>query len=352
MTENQTMRAVKLVGPGRIEIQEVPIPRIGDDEILVKVAAAGLCHSDLHILHQDENWPFFGTTMGHETAGHVAEKGINVTNVEVGDPVLIGAVWSCGECRPCRLGRGNACAVSGSRTMFPATPGIAVDGGMAEYTKVDAKYAYSLAGIDPAAAAPLADAGTTPMRAVSDTIDLLEDGGTAVIIGVGGLGHIALQILRARTDAQLVAVDLDPEKLTLASESGADVVVQAGPDAAARLLELTDGYGIDVVYDFVGVQSTVELAAAIVAPEGAIRLVGLSDGALAVYASLEGERLPWGVSVRRPYGGTGTDQNDVLGLARNGSLSIHTVTYSLDDAQRAFDDLEAGRVRGRAVLVP
>ena len=161
------MRAVKLVGPGKIEIQDVPVPEISDDEILVEVSGAGLCHSDLHILHQDDSWPFFGTTMGHETAGRVAARGSGVLSLSVGDPVLVNAVWSCGACRACKSGRGNACSVNGSRTVFPLTPGIAVDGGMAEFIKVKAQHVNRIAGLDPVSAAPLADAGTTPMHAAS-----------------------------------------------------------------------------------------------------------------------------------------------------------------------------------------
>lgn len=346
------MRAVKLVSAGRIEIQEVPIPEISDTEVLVKVAGAGLCHSDLHILHQDDSWPFFGTTMGHETSGHIHAVGPAITDLAVGDPVLVRAVWSCGACRPCRAGRENACAVSGSRTMFPLTPGIGANGGMAEFIKVAAQHVDRIDGLDAVSAAPLADAALTPMHAINSTRGLLDDEAAAVVIGVGGLGHMALQILGATTQARVIAIDSDPDKLDLARRKGAAEVIKSSGDVAEQVLDLTGGYGADVVYDFVGVQPTVDLATAIVAPSGAVRVVGLGGGSFPFNASLEGEVLPWGVNVQRPYGGTASDQADVLALAQSGEISVETVTYPLDDAQRAFADLEAGRISGRAVLVP
>ncbi len=346
------MRAVRLVSAGRIEIHDVPIPEISEGEVLVKVAGAGLCHSDLHILHQDENWPFFGTTMGHETSGHIHAVGSDVTEVAIGDPVLVRAVWSCGGCRPCRAGRENACAVAGSRTMFPLTPGIGADGGMAEFIKVSAQHVDRIDGLDVASAAPLADAALTPMHAINSTRDLLADDATAVVIGVGGLGHMALQILGATAKTAVIAIDSDPAKLELASKKGAAVVIDAADKAAEQILEITGGYGADVVYDFVGVQPTIDLATAVVAPAGAIRIVGLGGGSFPFNASLEGEVLPWGVNVQRPYGGTASDQAEVLSMARVGDIGVETVRYDLDDVQRAFDDLEAGRISGRAVLVP
>lgn len=346
------MRAVKLVSPGRIEIHEVPLPEISETEILVKVAGAGLCHSDLHILHQDETWPFFGKTMGHETSGYVHAVGAAVAGLSVGEPVLVRAVWACGGCRPCRLGRENACAVNGSRTMFPLTPGIAADGGMADFMKVEAQHVDRIDGLDVTRAAPLADAALTPMHAIASTMDLLDDEATAVVIGVGGLGHVALQILGAMAKSRRIAVDADPAKLELAAGRGAEVVINAAGDVAEQILDLTDGYGVDAVFDFVGIQETVELATAVVAPAGAVRLVGLGGGSFPFNASLEGEVLPWGVNVQRPYGGTASDQAAVLDLARAGDIAVETATYPLDEAQRAFDDLEAGRIPGRAVLVP
>ncbi|MGW5148772.1 NAD(P)-dependent alcohol dehydrogenase [Rhodococcus koreensis] len=346
------MKALKLIGPGKIQIQEVPVPEIGPDEVLIKVVGAGLCHSDLHILHQGQDWPFFGTTMGHETAGHIESLGTHVTDFAVGDPVLVHAVWACGQCRPCSVGRENACSVNGSRNQFPLTPGIGADGGMAEYIKARAKHVDRLGAVDVVTAAPLADAGLTPMHAIRSVRDLLLDDSTVVVIGIGGLGHIALQILRATSRCRIIAVDIDEARLAAARRNGADQVLHAGSDAVRTILAESDNYGVDVVLDFVGAQSTIDFATGVVAPEGAIRIVGLAGGSFPFNASLEGEVLPWGVNVQRSYGGTPADQAEVLALVAEQRVNVDVVKYPLAEAQRAFDDLEAGRISGRAILVP
>ncbi|TSD94067.1 NAD(P)-dependent alcohol dehydrogenase [Skermania sp. ID1734] len=346
------MKALKLVAPGKIELRDVPVPKISDNEVLVRIAAAGLCHSDLHILHQDDSWPFFGTTMGHETAGFVESAGAGVNGIKPGDAVLVRAVWSCGTCRSCRNGRGNACSINGSRTQFPLTPGLAVDGGMAEFIKVDARHLNGIGALDPVAAAPLADAGLTPMHVINTVRARLADDATVVVIGIGGLGHVALQILAAVSNSQIIAIDADATRVNHATSYGADLALLAGEDAATRILAETDGFGADIVIDFVGVQPTIDLARQIVAPEGAIRIVGLGGGSFPFNASLEGEVLPWGVNVQRPYGGTEVDQTEVLQLADDGKVAVQTDTYPLADAQRAFDDLANGKLKGRAVLIP
>lgn len=346
------MRAVKLVGPGSMELRDVPMPEIAADEVLVKVAGAGLCHSDLHVLHLGEEWPFFGNTVGHEGAGWVESVGANVTGLEQGEAVLVCSLWSCGNCRACVEGRDNACMVTGSRTMFPTVPGLIPDGAMADYMVVKARYLDKIGDLDPVGAAPLADAGVTPMHAVNTARHHLVPGATAVAIGIGGLGHMAVQILKATTAARVIAIDIDESKLALARELGADLVLKSDDDAAQRVLDETQEYGADAVFDFVGIQSTIDLAAKVVAPEGAIRIVGLGGGSLQYAADTSGEALPWGVNVQRAFGGTRADQLQVIALARQGKLHVETVTYPLADFQKAFDDLEANRIPGRAILIP
>ena len=269
------MRAVQLSGPGQLVLADVPVPEIEDDEVLVKVAGAGLCHSDLHILDQDESWPFFGNTIGHEAAGHVARTGSGVTGLEVGDAVLVSVIWFCGRCRSCLEGRTNTCTVNGSRTQFPQTPGIGPDGGMAEYMKVRAIHVDPIGDLDPVAAAPLADAGTTSMHAVNSALAHLRPDSTAVVIGIGGLGHTGLQILRSVTGCRIVAVDTSEEKLAFARAHGAQEAFLSDADAAGKILALTHGDGVDVVLDFVGAAPTVALATGVVASGGALRLAHL-----------------------------------------------------------------------------
>ncbi len=346
------MRALQLTGPGRLVLREVPVPEIDDDEVLVKVAAAGLCHSDLHILDQDESWPFFGSTIGHEAAGHVVRTGSGVSGLEVGDAVLVSVIWFCGRCRSCLEGRTNTCTVNGSRTQFPQTPGIGPDGGMAELLKVRAIHVDAIGDLDPVAAAPLADAGTTPMHAVNSALTHLRPDSTAVVIGIGGLGHLGLQILRAVTGARVVAVDTSEEKLAFAREHGAQETVLGDAEAAGKILALTHGDGVDAVLDFVGTDPTLRLATDVVASGGALRVVGLGGGSFPFDAGIAGEPLPWGVNVQRSFGGTHQDQLEVIALAQQGKIAVDVTTYALEDFQRAIDDLRAGTVRGRAVLVP
>ena len=346
------MRAVKLVGPGVLRLEEAEVPQPGPGEVRVKIAGAGLCHSDLHVLHAGADWPFFGGTLGHEGAGWVDAVGADVDGLAEGDPVIVMVLWSCGSCRACIGGRENACEVNGGRTMFPTTPGLGPDGAMAEYMLVKARYLEKLGGLDPATAAPLADAALTPMHAINSARHRLTPGATVVVIGLGGLGHLGLQILAATTGARIIALDIDESKLAAAREHGADLVLKSDDDAAPRILDETGGYGADVVIDFVGVQPTVDLAAQVIAPEGLIRFVGLGGGKLSFGTDPEGASLPWGVNVQRSYGGTRGDLLEVLALARQGKLTVETVRYPLADFQRAFDDLEAGRIAGRAILVP
>lgn len=343
------MRALQLTSPGTIEVRDVPIPEIGPDEVLVRVGGAGLCHSDIHVLHAPE---FPAITLGHETAGWVEKMGADVTDFAEGDAVLVYLVWACGRCRPCVEGRDNVCITTGGRLAMPPCPGLGPDGGMAEFIKAKARFLEPLGSLDPATAAPLADAGLTPMHAINGARHRLLPGGTAVVIGVGGLGHMGLQILKATTATCIIAVDTSEEKLEIAREHGADETVLSDANAAARILELTDGYGADAVFDFVGVQPTVSLATEVIAPDGALRFVGLGGGSFAYAADSLTTPLPWGVDVRRSYGGTRSDQRQVLDLARLGKITVETKTYSLEDGPQAFADLEAGRVPGRAVLVP
>jgi propanol-preferring alcohol dehydrogenase len=345
------MRALRLLGVGEIEVQDVPVPTIAADEVLVRVAGAGLCHSDLHVLHA-AGWPVVPMTLGHETAGFVAERGADVTAFAEGDAVLVCLVWACGTCRPCIEGRDNVCQTTAGRLGTPPCPGLGPDGGMAEYLAVKARYLEPLGSLDPATAAPLADAGLTPYHAIDGARHRLTPGSTAVVLAVGGLGHMGLQILKATTAARVIAVDASPEKLELARHHGADEVLLSDASTAAAILELTDGYGADAVFDFVGVQPTVTLATQVIAPDGALRFVGLGGGSFAYGADAMTAALPWGVDVRKSYGGTRRDQRAVLELARAGRLTVETQHYALEDGPKAFADLEAGAVRGRAVLVP
>jgi propanol-preferring alcohol dehydrogenase len=203
-------------------------------------------------------------------------------------------------------------------------------------------------GLDPVDAAPLTDAGLTPYHAIRRSWPKLAPGSTAVVIGVGGLGHLGVQILRATTAAQIIAVDTRESALVLARESGADLTVVSGDGAAATIRTATGGRGADVVLDFVGVDTTLALAAAVVRPLGDLTIVGIGGGSLAVGFFL----TPSEVSVQNTYWGSRPELVEVLDLAASGHLRPAVRRFDLDSAVDAYRQMAAGQLEGRAVVVP
>lgn len=345
------MRTVTYVRNNTIEIVDKPVPEIQADEVLVKITGAGLCHSDLHLIEMGDDNPLIGGTLGHEGAGIVDKVGSNMTRWKVGDPVLVALVLSCGECRECFAGRDSQCLVASPRgALAPAAPGIGTPGCMAEYIAVKSHHLDPLGDLDPASAAPLADAALTPMHAINTVRPWLTGDATVVVLGLGGLGHMGLQILAATCGSRIIGIDTDPEKLAFAESLGA-LALPSNAAAIDRILAETDGRGADVVLDFVAVQPTVDIALRSIAQGGAIRFVGLAGGSFTYIAGID-PSIPWGVNIERPYGGDRSDLHQALALAANGKIHVEVTHYPLDDAQRAFDDLRAGKVQGRIVLVP
>lgn len=346
------MRAVTYVRNNTVEVHDKPVPEIAPDEVLLRVGGAGVCHSDISIITGGDDSPLVGSTLGHEVAGHVHVLGADVTGWEVGDGAIVSLILSCGRCRECLAGRDNQCEVVAPRgSLAPLSPGIGSPGGMADFLAVKARHLDPIGDLDPVAAAPLADAALTPMHAINTARSRMTGDATVVLIGLGGLGHMALQILSVTTGARVIALDTDPDKLAFAREHGADLAIPSDGEAAARILSETGGVGADVVLDFVGVQPTVNLAVAVVRGGGAIRFVGLGGGAFE-YRAGAGTTLPWGVNIERAYGGTRSDMRQAVALAQAGKISVEVVRYSLDDAPQAFDDLHHGKITGRAVLIP
>jgi len=226
-------------------------------------------------------------------------------------------------------------------------------GGMAEYIVSKARYLEPLGALDPVTAGPLADAALTSHHAIDGARHRIGDGTTAVVIGLGGLGHVGLQIIKATSPTRVIAVDVQQEKLDLAASHGADHTLLADDATVATILELTNGYGADAVFDFVGIQSSVDLGLGVIAPDGAMRYVGLGGGSF-TYGALPWSNppIPWGVDFRKSYAGNRADQRAVIELAAAGKIQLETKLYDLEDGPSAFDDLEQGRLLGRAVLVP
>ncbi|MFJ4341822.1 NAD(P)-dependent alcohol dehydrogenase [Streptomyces sp. NPDC088915] len=331
------------------EVVTVPDPEPGPGQVLLRVTAAGVCHSDIAVMSRPaDQIPFpLPLTLGHEGVGTVEALGAGVEGFAVGDAVAVYGPWGCGACFMCAQGKENYCPRAAELGIRP--PGLGAPGAIAEYMVVDSpRHLVPLGDLDPVRAAPLTDAGLTPYHAVKRSLPKLVPGSTAVVIGTGGLGHVAIQLLRAMTAARVVALDVTEEKLALARTVGAHETVLSDASAAARVRELTGGRGAEVVLDFVGAPPTVTSAGAMAAVEGDVTIVGLGGGALPV-----GFGSPaYEVSVASPYWGTRAELIEVLDLARAGAVDVHVETYALDDAPKAYERLHEGRVQGRAVILP
>jgi NAD+-dependent secondary alcohol dehydrogenase Adh1 len=327
-------------------VDEVPEPSVkGPLDVVVKIGGAGVCRTDLHII--EGQWdaamhPALPYTLGHENAGWVHEIGSAVTNVAVGDTVILHPTPTCGLCRACRAGDDMHCTDN-------SFPGLSHDGGMAEYLLTSARTCVKLdPKTQPADVAALADAGITAYHAVRKAIPLLYPGSTAVVIGAGGLGHIGVQCLAALTATTIVVVDRNPDALKLASQIGAHHTVVADGTQVEAVRELTGGLGAHVVLDFVAEQGAEADGWAMTGGGGSYFVIGYG-GTMQVPTLdiISTERNIIGNIV-----GTYNDLAELMALAEGGRVTLHTRTYPLDAAADAFADLDAGRVRGRAILVP
>lgn len=348
------MRALRLLNwKSEPELVEVADPVPGPGEAVIKIGGAGACHSDLHLMHDfDEgvlSWrpPF---TLGHENAGWVHELGEGVTSVEIGQPVAVYGAWGCGDCERCRLGIETYCENPLSAPAPGGGGGLGLDGGMAEYLLVPSvRHLVPLpSGLEPVRAAPLTDAGLTPYHAIRRSWPKLAPDATALVIGVGGLGHVGIEILKATTAARVIAVDTRKDALVLAEEVGADVVVPAGDGAAEAVKDATRGRGADVTLDFVGADSTLALGAAATRVLGDLTIVGIAGGTL----PLSFFSVPYEVSIQTTYWGSRPELVEILDLAARGLVRPRVVEFPLDQAASAYRQLAQGAVHGRAVVVP
>lgn len=331
------------------ELVTVPDPEPGPGQVLLKVTAAGVCHSDIAVMSWPEkDFPYpLPLTLGHEGAGTIAALGDGVTGFAVGDSVAVYGPWGCGACPPCAGGRENYCLRAGELNIFP--PGLGAPGAIAEYMIVDdARHLEPLDGLDPVETVPLTDAGLTPYHAIRRSLPKLVPGSTAVVIGAGGLGHVAIQLLRALSPARVIALDVSEDKLELARTVGAHETVISDAAAAGRVRELTDGRGATAVFDFVGATPTTATAAGCVAMEGDITIIGIAGGTVPVGFGV----LPFEVNVMAPYWGSRAELHEVLDLARAGSVKVHVETFGMADAPLAYERLHSGKINGRAVILP
>ncbi|HEY3614613.1 MAG TPA: NAD(P)-dependent alcohol dehydrogenase [Gaiellales bacterium] len=327
-----------------LEFIERPVPEpVAPTDVLVRIGGAGVCATDLHAI--EGLMEMAGVTLprvlGHENAGWVEEVGDGVTTVAKGDAVLVYPPFSCGLCVPCRRGDDMHCV----RHQFT---GLTVDGGFADYVLVSERSLVRLpAGVEPAAVAPHSDAGLTAYHAVRRMAHLAVPGTTAVIIGVGGVGHIALQLVRELGSSATIAIDTDARRRALAGELGAgDVLDGAGSVAAVR--ELTGGRGADLVFDFVGTDQSHADSTAMLARGGTYSVVGYG-GMIAIPsgAMIGNEHAVVGNLV-----GTWIDLWELMQLHAAGRIELKTEVHRLDDVNDVLAKLREGEVTGRAVLVP
>ena len=332
------MKAAVLHKPGApLVVEDVDDPQPGPGEILIKVKACGVCHTDLHLAAGEWRLPKLPLIMGHEAVGTVEAVGAGVTSFKAGDRAGVPWIYStCGACEYCTSEREPLCPSI-------AVTGFMVDGGYAEYVKAAASHAIAVPPeLDFVDAAPLYCAGLTPYRALKASGARV--GETVAVWGVGGLGHYAVQIARA-CGARVVAVDIQSSKLDLARELGADVTVDASrekPEDAIRALG-----GAHVVLNLAPTAQAIAQGFAALRRGGTLVLVGLPPGdfTLPILGT-----VAKGIRILTSGVGTRQDLREVLALAAAGRIKTVAETCRLDEINDVFDRMRAGRIRGRVVV--
>lgn len=332
----------------RLKIEDVPPPQVeGPNDVVVKVGAAGLCRTDLHIIEgvwkdiMDTDGSLLPYIMGHENAGWVEDVGSNVTSVKPGDAVICHPLSTCGICLNCRYGHDMYC----DHGKFP---GLGLNGGFAEYFVTSERSLIKLnPNIMPLDVAPMADAGITAYRAAKRAAKLLRPGAWCTILGVGGLGHIALQCLHETSGARIIAVDREPGAQALAKDLGADVVLDGGPNLIEEVKQITGG-GSHVVIDFVGELGVENVCWKLLRKGGELIVVGYGGKIEVPTVELVVNEIKIGGSLVGDY----TELVELMELNADGKVKMHYSRYALADINTAIDDFKNRRFTGRGVIVP
>lgn len=341
------MRAVQVIGyHTKLQLTEIPEPKIaGPLDVIVRIGGAGVCRTDLHILEgqwAEKSGVRLPYTIGHENAGWVHAVGDAVTNVAVGDKVILHPLITCGLCRACRSGDDVHCEAS-------AFPGIDTDGGYADYLRTTARSVVKIDdALEPADVAALADAGLTAYHAAAKAARSLRPGNVCVLIGAGGLGHIGIQVLKAISAATLVVVDRNHAAVDLAVEIGADHGIVADGTHVEQVRALTGRHGAEAVIDFVGEGGATADGVAMLRRAGNYYVVGYGENLDVPTIDVISTEINFIGNLVGSY----NDLQDLMELAAQGTVALHTTKYPLEDFQQALDDLDHGRVRGRAILIP
>jgi propanol-preferring alcohol dehydrogenase len=349
------MKAAQITEPNKpLVITEVDIPKPQDVQVLVKVKATGVCHSDLHLweggydtgdgfMKVTDRGVKFPVTPGHEIVGTVSEIGSLVQGISVGDNVLVYPWIGCGVCVACRVGNDNLCDA-------PRSLGVFQNGGYAEYVLVPHfKFLAKVEGMELENAASLACSGLTAFNAIKKSGANSQS--NMVIFGAGGLGLMGVQIARAITNSNIIVVDIDESKLQTAKELGADHVVNSkDADAAQKIMSLCGGKGADCVIDFVNAPPTVKMGLAVIRKRGTLTLVGLFGGSI----DLPLVTVPLkSITIQGAYTGNYNEMLELLNLAKRGVINpIISKRYKLSEANNALEDLKNRKILGRAVINP
>jgi len=327
-------------GKGGVLVEDAEIPEPGAGQVRLKVAANGICQSDLHLMKEWKSSPShlkidLPMTIGHEPAGVVEKLGSGVEGIEIGTPMIV-TIAGCGHCYYCAIGRNQYCLHKGKQV------GMGLDGGNAEYMVAPAGALVNAGELDLAEAAPLSDAGLSSYHAIKRIEHLLVPGSRVAVIGIGGLGHMALQILKATTNAHIIAYARNRHSLDFALELGADEARNSTEKASFET------FSADVVLDFVGSAVTIAQAASIIKPLGHIVVVGRGSGTF----DFKHNALPYGATLSTTFGGSKFELMELIELAQQGVIKAHITRFSLDEVDEAYRLLEEGKIQGRGVIIP
>ena len=325
----------------QLRLEEARPPTVNaPDEVVVKVGAAGLCRTDLHIIEgvwkdiMDSKGNLLPYIMGHENAGRIEDVGSGVRSVKPGDAVICHPLRTCGTCLNCRYGEDMYC----EHGLFP---GLGLDGGFAEYFLTNERALIKLnPNVTPVDVAPMADAGITAYRAAKWAASLLRPGAYC-------FGHIALQCLHHISGCRLIAIDRDPAARQLAKDLGADMVFDGGETVVEEVRAATGG-GAHVVMDFVGELGVENLCWKMVRKGGQMLVIGYGGQVEIPTLSLVVEEINVGGSLVGNY----TELVELMELNADGKVKMHAARYGLDDINTAIDDFKNRRFAGRGVIVP
>ena len=350
------MKAAQIVAPKEpLQLKDLEVPKPKESEVVVKVKAVGVCHSDLHLwdggydagsgsfMKATDRGVKFPVTPGHEVVGTVTQTGNSVKDIKIGDEVLVYPWIGCGVCPACKVENENLCDA-------PQSLGVFQNGGYAEYVLIPHfKYLIKISGIDLEGAASLACSGLTAFTAVKKAN--MNAGEFLVIIGAGGLGLMGVQIAKAITKSTIICADLDDNKLAEAKKLGADHTINSkDPEAVQKIISICNNKGAECVIDFVNAPPTVKMGLALLRKRGNLVLVGLFGGS----ADIVLPTIPLkAITIQGAYTGNYKSLVELVELAKKGVINpIISKRYSLADVNTALGDLKQGKIIGRAVMNP